>query len=155
MTTIDNLLVPARIQFMRRADSKKQALEQLSQLVGQQHDSVDIQELFESFVSRERLGGTGFGHGVAIPHVRSPLVEKPLGAMLYIKEGIAFDALDQAPVDILFGLLVPAKANDAHLATLAVLAKQFSDESWVHQLRMAQNTDELQAIALNHNEHNT
>lgn len=92
-------------------------------------------EIFESLIERERLGSTGLGHGVAIPHARLKGREEAIGAFLKLDTGIDFDAIDQQPVDLVFALLVPEHYTDEHLHILANLAEIFGDEPFCEKLR--------------------
>jgi PTS system nitrogen regulatory IIA component len=96
-------------------------------LLGRGADSLNDTQIFDSLLARERLGSTGLGHGIAIPHGRLAPLDSTAGALLVLETGIDFDAPDGQPVNILFGLLVPEACNDAHLQILAGLAAMFSD----------------------------
>ena len=88
-------------------------------------------------IGRERLGSTGLGHGVALPHGRFNQSQQAIGAFVKLKKGVDFDAIDRQPVDLIFGLLVPDHYTDEHLKILAYLAEMFSDRSFCQQLREA------------------
>ena len=132
---ITELLDPDRIACRQSCASKKRALEKLSQLLGAATPALTEGEIFDALVGRERLGSTGLGKGVALPHGRMPGLAQPLGAVLVLEEGVDFDAVDQQPVDILFALLVPEESTDEHLQILARLAELFSDPEFCRQLR--------------------
>jgi PTS system nitrogen regulatory IIA component len=93
--------------------------------------------VFDGLVGRERLGSTGLGHGVALPHTRSARIKQAVGAFLHLEKGVDFDSLDRTPVDLLFGLLVPDDAPERHLQTLARLAEMFRDPALCEALRAA------------------
>ena len=93
--------------------------------------------VFDSLIGRERLGSTGLGHGVALPHGRVNQAEHAIGAFLKLDKGVDFDALDRQPVDLIFGLLVPDHYTDEHLKILAHLAEMFSDLTFCQRLRQA------------------
>ncbi|MDH5785836.1 MAG: PTS IIA-like nitrogen regulatory protein PtsN [Chromatiales bacterium] len=132
---VAELLDIEHISCNTQSASKKRALEQLSQLLAANQASLSQNEIFDSLLSRERLGSTGLGHGVAIPHGRVKEVSKTLAAFIKLQEGIDFDASDNQPVDLLFALLVPEEATEEHLQLLAQLARMFSDDKLVEQLR--------------------
>ncbi|MCG6936260.1 MAG: PTS sugar transporter subunit IIA [Proteobacteria bacterium] len=123
--------------------SKKRALEQLSELIAQDQDSISAPEIFDSLLSRERLGGTGIGFGVAIPHGRLKNSEHTTAALIQLKHGVDFDAIDNQPVDLLFALVVPEQATDDHLKILALLAGMFQDAAMRNKLRECHNPETM------------
>ncbi len=100
-----------------------------------EEDPNSDMDIFEAFFTRERLGCTGLGHGVALPHSRMANIDEPIAAMITLAEGIDFEAPDGQPVDLLVGLLVPQDCNDEHLTILAALAKRFSDDYFRDEVR--------------------
>jgi PTS system nitrogen regulatory IIA component len=122
--------------------SKKRALEELSNLITQDQTQLNTNEIFDSLISRERLGSTGVGYGVAIPHGRIKNCKQITGALIQLNQGIDFDAMDNQPVDILFALIVPEESTDEHLQVLALLASMFNDGNFRQKLRQSQNEDE-------------
>lgn len=140
---ITSLIFLERVSCCQKVTSKKRALEQLSQLLAQNNPNITAEEVFDRLVSRERLGSTGLGHGVAIPHGRVPDLEKPLAACIRLEDGVDFDAVDRVPVDLLIALLVPEEATDEHLQLLAQLATMFSDTEFTQKLRETRNSQEL------------
>ena len=107
--------------------SKKRALEELSNLITQDQTQLNANEIFDSLISRERLGSTGVGYGVAIPHGRINNCNQITGAFIQLSQGVDFDAMDNQPVDMLFALIVPEESTDEHLQGLALLASMFND----------------------------
>jgi len=105
-------------------------------------DSVDM-EVIDALAARERLGCTGLGHGVAIPHGRVDFISKPIGAAITLKDPIDFDAADDQPVDIVIGLLIPENEVDGHLKILASLAKFFNSESNRESMRKTHSAEEI------------
>ncbi|MBZ0070277.1 MAG: PTS IIA-like nitrogen regulatory protein PtsN [Thiohalobacteraceae bacterium] len=140
---ISSLLTPERVVLCRDLSSKKRVLEQLSQLLAASAPNVTAEEIFDGLIARERLGSTGLGQGVAIPHGRMSGLAEPLGAFMRLEAGIDFDASDSKPVDLVFGLLVPAESTDEHLQLLAQLAQMFSEASFCAQLREAHDEQRL------------
>jgi PTS system nitrogen regulatory IIA component len=124
---ISDILTPARIELAMRAASKKRALEILSELIGKD-TSLNSTAVFQSLIDRERIGSTGIGESVAIPHGRMKGLEQPVGAFAILEQQIDFDAIDQKPVNLIFVLLVPEEATNEHLQLLAQLAKIFSNK---------------------------
>ncbi len=92
-------------------------------------------DILDALVSRERLGSTALGQGIAVPHGRLTELERPVAAMITLANGIEFDAPDEEPVDIIFALLVPEDSTDEHLRILSAMAEKFSDESITSTLR--------------------
>ncbi len=140
---IIDLITPERVVCCQKSTSKERTLEQISQLLAQSVPQITVNEVFDSLVDREHLGSTGLGRGVAIPHGRINGLQEPAGAFIRLKNGVDFDALDHKPVDLLFALLVPQEAADAHLQLLAQLARMFSDSNFTQRLRATRNNQEL------------
>lgn len=140
---LSEVLSPDRIICGLDVPSKKRALEQVSDLLSHNQTGIAAIDIYNSLLARERLGGTGVGHGVAIPHGRLQNTQQTLGAFIRLKEGIDFDAIDQQPVDLIFALIVPEEATQEHLQTLAQLAKLFNDEQVREKLRAAASATDL------------
>lgn len=105
--------------------SKKRVFEQVGILFENRYN-IARSAVFDSLFAREKLGSTGLGHGVAIPHSRAKGLKDVAGAFVRLKEAIPFDAPDGKPVNLLFVLLVPEQATDLHLQVLSELAQLFS-----------------------------
>ncbi len=140
---ITSLISPESVSCCQETTSKKRALEQLSQLLAQRTPNITAEEIFDCLVGRERLGSTGLGHGVAIPHGRVVGLHAPLAACIRLDNGVDYDALDRKPVDLMVALLVPEEATDEHLQLLAQLAQMFSDNDFTQKLRETRNSQEL------------
>jgi PTS system nitrogen regulatory IIA component len=142
---ITDVLTPAMTQCDLPGGSKKRVLENLSNFItaqlGGDTDQTDI--LFHSLVARERLGSTGIGEGIAIPHCRAPGVKRIHGCLIKLLEPVDFDALDDEPVDLIFALVVPDEKNDEHLATLARVAALLQNDSSRQSLRKCSSNEEL------------
>lgn len=123
------------------ANSRKRLLEYASDLLAEQH-GLDARTLFDELMNRERLGSTGLGEGVAIPHCRLPC-ERIHAACLTLEAPVDFEALDGEPVDLVFVLLVPPDENTAHLELLAELARLFGSADNRASLRTTRTDDEL------------
>ncbi len=132
--------------------SKKRVLEILANTIAEniEGDTIDADELFRRLVARERLGSTGIGHGIAIPHSRVPGCSDTLCALITLKDPIEFDAMDGEPVDVVFAILVPDEANDEHLQTLAHLAGALNEAPFRDALRAADSSEELYRAAISH-----
>jgi len=132
---ISEILTADRVACDGASQSKKAALEAISHLIADGDDAVTQTEVFDSLLTRERLGSTGLGHGIALPHGRLKHGEKTLAAFMKLKSGIDYDAIDHQPVDLVFALLVPEEATDVHLHILARLAEMFSNNGFLQKLR--------------------
>ena len=142
MNLISPLLKPENVLADLDVSSKKRLFEHAAQLIQTSHQ-VDAQEVFESLFSREKLGSTALGYGIAIPHGRIKHLSETACAFARLKAPIDFDAPDNQPVDLVFVLLAPAAATDVHLQILGELAAMFSDEDFRAQLRTAADASEL------------
>ena len=131
-----------RIKSDINVKSKKRALEALSELVTQDQNQLDASDIFDSLIARERLGATGVGYGIAIPHGRIKNCKKITGAFVQLDQGVDFDAVDNQPVDMMFALVVPEESTDEHLQILALLASMFNEESFREKLRQSKSNDE-------------
>jgi len=140
---IFTLLNEERTIAHQSAGSKKKTLEILSDSLSPFLKNHSREKIFQQLIARERLGSTGLGSGVAIPHCRLPGLDAPLGTMLTLAEAIPFDSTDNIDVDILFCLVVPEESNEEHLQILASLAKLFIDPELCTQLRNADDNHEL------------
>lgn len=140
---IAGLLTPERTRCGIQATSKKRALERLSALLMHDADNEAMQAVFEGLTLRERLGSTGLGRGVGLPHSRSADIHQPRAAVIRLDRPIDFDAVDRQSVDILFALLVPEHSNDEHLRILSRLAEMFRDDALCQRLRECAGDDDL------------
>lgn len=134
---IRDLITTERVVCDSEVTSKKRTLELLGELIARDEPNLTAREVFDSLLGRERLGSTGLGHGVALPHGRLNQSRQAIGAFVKLRQGIDFDAIDQQPVDMVFALVVPEHFTDEHLKILAYLAEMFSDKSFCEQLRAA------------------
>lgn len=134
---IAEILSPDRVSQGHTFTSKKKALEELSNLLARGVPGVQAADILTSLAAREKLGSTGLGHGVAIPHGRMAGVNQSVGAFMRLKHPLDYDAHDGEPVDLVFGLLVPQGATETHLKHLAAIAEMFSDTRFCQQAREA------------------
>ena len=124
---ITDLLDPERIVCCANAGSKKRILEQLAALLAANAPQTPQNDIFDALINREKLGSTGLGRGVAIPHGRMPSLKEPLCAFIKIDEPLEFDASDGQAVDLVFALLVPEDSTEEHLQVLSTIAEIFSN----------------------------
>lgn len=140
------LIVPERARCSADITSKKRVLELLSELISESSEGLEARDVFNCLLSREKLGSTGLGHGVAIPHGRMPEVTAAAGAAVTLQSGVDFDAPDGQPVDLVVGLIVPEESTEEHLHILARLAEAFSDEATVRSVREARTPEALSSL---------
>ncbi|QLF92408.1 PTS IIA-like nitrogen regulatory protein PtsN [Pseudomonas sp. ABC1] len=143
MIRFDSILSPGRALTGVPGVSKKRVLEQIARVIAQDAPDLDEQTIFESLIAREKLGSTGFGNGIAIPHCRITGCSQPLSAVLCLETPVDFDALDGQPVDLLFVLLVPQAATDEHLELLRQIAGMLDDAEIRARLRAATSNEAL------------
>jgi nitrogen PTS system EIIA component len=132
-----------RIAVDITVSSKKSLLEKAAALLAATPDSADSRDIFESLCQRERLGSTGLGHGVAIPHGRVTGQQTVAAAVIRLQRAIDFDAPDSDPVDLFFALAVPDKCTDVHLRLLADIAERLGREQQRKAIREATDSDQL------------
>ena len=138
-----NFIEAERIGCRLEIGSKKRVLQQLGELLASSTPGLSPEAVFDHLLERERLGSTGLGHGIALPHARMPQLDRAVGAFVQLRTGVDFDAIDDLPVDLAFGLLVPQDATEAHLQLLAKLASMFSNEMLCEKLRNGADVQEL------------
>ncbi|TMP83529.1 PTS IIA-like nitrogen-regulatory protein PtsN [Pseudoalteromonas phenolica] len=127
-------------------NSKKRALEYISELASQHLPEHNAHEILDAFLTREKLGSTGIGKGIAIPHGRLKGIDSIFAILVTNQNSINFDAIDNRPVDILLAMLVPEGDNASHLKTLAEIAGKLNNKEFCKQLRQAPNDDALYQV---------
>jgi PTS system nitrogen regulatory IIA component len=142
---LDNLIAPEAILPSLRANTKKQALQEISEKAGAL-SGLTAREIFDALLQRERLGSTGVGNGVAIPHGKLAKVKHIFGLFARLERPIDFDALDGAPVDLIFLLVAPETAGADHLKALAQVARMFRDPSFVAKIRATRDPSGLYSV---------
>ena len=138
-----NFIEAERIGCRLEIGSKKRVLQQLGELLASSTPGLSPEAVFDHLLERERLGSTGLGHGIALPHARMPQLGRAVGAFVQLRTGVDFNAIDDLPVDLAFGLLVPQDATEAHLQLLAKLASMFSNDILCEKLRNGADAQEL------------
>jgi PTS system nitrogen regulatory IIA component len=144
---LENLLTPERTACQVPGLSKKRLFETLARIISEDQLSLTYDEVFSQLINREKLGSTGLGQGIAIPHSRIGNCTHPIGTLLTLAEPIDFDAPDGKPVDMIFALLVPEEATQQHLDTLAQIARLFSQADYCQALRAATDVEQLFDVA--------
>lgn len=145
MSLIADLLPAENVVVDLEASSKKRVFEQAG-LLFENNQGIGRSDVFDSLFSRERLGSTGLGEGVAIPHGRIKSLKKAAGAFIRLSTPVQFDAPDGRPVHMLFVLLVPEQANEQHLQILSELAQMFSDPDFRGRLQDAPDSATIHAL---------
>jgi PTS system nitrogen regulatory IIA component len=136
---LHELLTPSSTLCGLEGGSKKRILENASELISEQHPDMSQACIFSGLHAREKLGSTGIGDGIAIPHCRLADCIEAKGYLVKLDNPIDFDSIDSKPVDLLFILIVPEDSTSEHLQTLASIAELFSQEQVRDTLR--QTTD--------------
>lgn len=126
--------------------SKKRALEEIAKLLAQGAPGIEAADILNSLAGREKLGSTGLGHGIAIPHARMNGVETSTGALMRLRHPVDYESHDSQPVELIFGLLVPQQATGEHLKHLANIAEKFSDDEFCEKARNATDAAALYAL---------
>ncbi len=144
---IADLLAPENVYPAFSAKSKKQALQDLSRKAAEDVD-LDQRTIFDTLLERERLGTTGVGNGVAIPHGRIRELNRIYGMFARVDPPIDFEAIDEQPVDLVFLLLAPENAGADHLKALARISRLLHDQSLCEKIRGIQDKEALYAFFL-------
>ena len=129
-----DLLHPEAVKVVAAASSKKRVLHDMAQLAGNCYD-MRAEVLLEALLEREKLGPTGVGQGVALPHARSMDVDRVCGAFILLESPVDFGSVDKLPVDVIFGLFAPENAGVDHLKALAIVSRTLRDSSICAKLR--------------------
>jgi PTS system nitrogen regulatory IIA component len=137
MNDLSKILTPARTVCDAPGVSKKRLFETIATIICDDQACLPYDAVLDHLIAREKLGSTGLGQGIAIPHCRVGDCAKPMGALISLEEPIPFDAPDDQPVDLLFVLLVPEEAHQQHLDILATVARLFSQADFCARLRAA------------------
>ncbi len=132
---LSEILSPDCIRLDSDATSKKRVLELASQALAGTDDGLSQRQVFDCLIAREKLGSTGLGQGVAIPHGRLAGLDRTIGVFLRLPGGVDFDAPDGVPVDLIFALLVPKESTEEHLQVLASIACYFDSKGSGDALR--------------------
>ena len=142
MIDITRILSPQCVRVAVEAGSRKRVLEYTSDLLAEAYPDLSARKVFEELASRERLGSTGLGEGVAIPHCRIAC-RQIIGAFVTLKTAVDYDAIDDQLVDLLFVLIVPPLETTAHLDLLAALARIFGEVENRNCLRNVRSNSDL------------
>ena len=142
---LTDLITPDHVIARMRATSKKQALQELARRSAEV-SGLEQREIFDILLERERLGTTGIGRGIAIPHGKHDRLNGLVGVFARIDKAIDFDAVDGEPVDLLFLLLAPPSAGADHLKALAKVSRTLRGQTICTQLRGCKDADGIYAL---------
>ncbi len=145
MNRLASILSAAQVLVQVDVSSKKRAFEEAGLLFENLH-GLSRALVTDSLFSRERLGSTGLGHGVAIPHGRIKGLKSPMAAVFRLAQPIGFDAPDDAPVNLMIFLLVPEAATQKHLEILSEIAEMLSDANLRTQLSASADAEQLHQL---------
>jgi PTS system nitrogen regulatory IIA component len=140
---LKDIIKPDSVLCNAHARSKKHSLEILSELLVRSHADIANEDIFEKLIERERLGCTSLGQGVAFPHCRVDGLDMSVGALMKLTEAVEFDAPDGEPVDLIFGLIVPAEIDEQDHANISGIAELLRDSKLRSRLRAANSSKEL------------
>ena len=140
---IKDILHPDCTLCAVQGTSKKRVLELISQIANQYLIDIDQATILSSLTCREKMGSTGIGNGIALPHGRLKDLENVMGIVVTSEKPIDYDAIDKAPVDIFFAILVPEDKSSEHLGTLSAIAKKLNNKNTLSLMRQAKTDQEL------------
>ncbi len=145
MVHFNDILSPKALATDLSANGKKQLFQKIAALAADAY-GLDADLVADALFEREKLGSTGFGGGVAIPHAKIADLQKMCGVVVLLDPSVPFEAVDEAPVDIVFALLSPADSGAEHLKALARVSRYLRDENQVTRLRGAGSAEALHAL---------
>lgn len=140
---IESILTLARSKAKIEGGSKKRVIETLAKIFADNIEGFKVDDVYQSLINREKLGSTGLGGGIAIPHCRFDTQGETYGVCVTLDEAIDFDAVDGKPIDLVFAMLVPENAEKSHLEFLASLAEMMQNQSFVSRMRAAKSDEDL------------
>jgi nitrogen PTS system EIIA component len=142
---LTDLVAPNAVIPALKVNSKKQVIQELATKAAKLTDQNE-RSVFETLLQREKLGSTGIGNGIALPHGKLPKLEKLFGLFARLERPVDFDALDGQPVDLVFLLLAPEAAGADHLKALARVARLLRDRDISRKLRESRDAEALYAV---------
>lgn len=145
MVPFTDIVSPEALDTGLTVNGKKQLFQKIAALAVQAY-GMEADVVADALMEREKLGSTGFGGGVAIPHAKIAGLNQVCGLVVLLDPPVAFEAVDDAPVDVVFALLSPVDSGAEHLKTLARVSRYLRDDSHVTRLRGAKSTAALHAL---------
>ena len=146
---ISDILSPNNIFLNIECNSKKAAIELLAKNLADFNNGISQLDIIDCLTARERLGSTGLGNGIAIPHGRLKHYDRTIASFIRLNNGIDYEAADKIPVDLIFALIVPEESTNEHLQILAMLAKTLSTSKTVDNLRKSKSSSETFSLLTN------
>ena len=140
------LLSPENVSINIGGNTKKIVLEKISIFISDRSDEISSEEIQQGLIARERLGTTGIGNGIAIPHCRINGCKKITAAFFKLVNSIDFESVDNNSVDLVFVLIVPSEQNDEHLKALSLISKLLSNQNRCRALRNAVSNEILYQV---------
>jgi len=140
---ISEILSQKNILSNIECNSKKAAIELLAKNLADSNNGISQVEIIDCLTAREKLGSTGLGNGIAIPHGRLKHCKKTIASFIQLNNGVNYETIDNIPVDLIFALIVPEESTEEHLQILAVLAKTLSNPKTINNLRKSKNAKEI------------
>lgn len=140
---LTRLLSTHRLDTQLEVSSKKRLFEEIAERIQHDYPEITARSTFNRLLAREKLGSTGLGQGIAIPHARLEGAPEIIGVFFTLSQGIEFDAPDDQNVDLVFALLVPENEEQEHLTTLATLAGLFQNANFCRDIRAARTAEAL------------
>ncbi|KKO46265.1 PTS cellobiose transporter subunit IIA [Arsukibacterium ikkense] len=152
MITLSTMLAENCTKSAVLFNSKKRVLEYIAELAHQRLPEMSEYTILEALMAREKLGSTGIGGGIAIPHGKLKTVTQPILVFVVTQNAIAFDAIDNQAVDIFCAILIPEEQCQAHLTTLAGIARLLSQKDLTRKIRHAESDQQLYELIINASE---
>jgi PTS system nitrogen regulatory IIA component len=149
---LSELLTPECIISDLKARDKKGALEELSQIITEQEPTLKKGSLLQILLERERLGSTGIGEGIALPHGKVKKLKRLVVSFGRSIEGLGFDSVDEQPAYLLFLLVAPENSAGMHLQALAKISRMLKDSNFRQRLMQAKSREEIYQIIINKDE---
>jgi len=146
---ISDILSPENVLSNIECNSKKAAIELLAKNLADSNNGISQVEIIDCLTTREKLGSTGLGNGIAIPHGRLKYCEETIASFIQLNNGVDYEAVDNIPVDLIFALIVPEESTDEHLHILSILAKTLSNPKTINKLRNSKNPTETFTLLTN------
>ena len=140
---ISDILSPKNVLSNIECNSKKATIELLAKILADSNNGISQIEIIDCLTAREKLGSTGLGNGIAIPHGRLKYCKEAIACFVKLNNGIDYETADGIPVDLVFALIVPEESTDEHLNILAMLAKILSRPKTINKLRKSKNKTEI------------
>ena len=142
---INEIISPARVLANLKPSSKKQLLQELAD-VGAEETGIESHAIFETLLEREKLGSTGVGNGVAIPHAKLPGMDRIVGVFAHLGKPVMFEAVDDQPVDVVFMLLAPEGSGADHLKALSRIARILRNQSTLASIRTSNDPEAIYSL---------